>query len=138
MFLNYKGIEIDNSTFKLELSIPQNFSSYRELDMDIQRAQLFGSLEAVPYLSQQFKLKKYLGLNEEEMKDNEFYWKMENKYNTETDKEVGLRNVGIRPGPSAPLDIDAPVEDIPSPMDDTLTPDVSGMEPGADIPDGTL
>ena len=64
---------------------------------------------------------------------------MENgEYNTETDKEVGLRNVGVRPGPSAPLDIDAPVEDIPAPMDDTLTPDVSGMEPGADIPDGTL
>ena len=138
MYLNYKGVEIDNSMFRLELSIPQNFSSYRELDMDIQRAQLFASLEAIPYLSQQFKLKKYLGLDEEEMKQNEYYWKMENKYNTETDKEVGLRNVGVRPGPSAPLDIDAPVEDIPAPMDDTLTPDVSGMEPGADIPDGTL
>ena len=138
MYLNYKGVEIDNSMFRLELSIPQNFSSYRELDMDIQRAQLFASLEAIPYLSQQFKLKKYLGLDEEEMKQNEYYWKMENKYNTETDKEVGLRNVGVRPGPSAPLDIDTPVEDIPAPMDDTLTPDVSGMEPGADIPDGTL
>ena len=138
MYLNYKGVEIDNSMFRLELSIPQNFSSYRELDMDIQRAQLFASLEAIPYLSQQFKLKKYLGLDEEEMKQNVYYWKMENKYNTETDKEVGLRNVGVRPGPSAPLDIDTPVEDIPAPMDDTLTPDVSGMEPGADIPDGTL
>ena len=138
MFLNYKGVEIDNSMFRIELSTPQNFSSYRELDMDIQRAQLFASLEAIPYLSQQFKLKKYLGLDEEEMKENEFYWKMENKYNTETDKEVGLRNVGVRPGPSAPLDIDTPVEDIPAPMDDTLTPDVSGMEPGAEIPDGSL
>ncbi len=138
MFLNYKGVEIDNSMFRIELSTPQNFSSYRELDMDIQRAQLFASLEAIPYLSQQFKLKKYLGLDEEEMKENEFYWKMENKYNTDTDKEVGLRNVGVRPGPSAPLDIEAPVEDIPAPMDDTLTPDVSGMEPGAEIPDGSL
>jgi hypothetical protein len=138
MFLNYKGIEIDSSTFKLELSIPQNFSSYRDLDMDLQRAQLFGSLEAVPYLSQQFKLKKYLGLNQEEMKDNEHYWKMENKYNTDSDGEVGLRNVGVRPGPSAPLDIEAPVDDIPAPADDVLNPDVSGMEPGAELPDGTL
>jgi len=138
MFLNYKGIEIDSSTFKIELTTPQNFSSYRELDMDIQRAQLFGSLEAVPYLSQQFKLKKYLGLTQDEMKDNEHYWKMENKYNTDATSEVGLRNVGVRPGPSAPLDMEAPVDDIPAPADDVLDPDVSGMEPGSEIPDGTL
>jgi hypothetical protein len=138
MFLNYKGIEIDSSTFKLELTVPQNFSSYRDLDMDLQRAQLFGSLEAVPYLSQQFKLKKYLGLTQEEMKDNEHYWKMENKYSTDSSEDVGLRNVGVQPGPSAPLDIEAPVEDIPAPMDDVLNPDVSGIEPGAQIPDGSL
>jgi hypothetical protein len=138
MFLNYKGIEIDSSTFKLELTVPQNFSSYRDLDMDLQRAQLFGSLEAVPYLSQQFKLKKYLGLTQEEMKDNEYYWKMENKYSTESAQDVGLRNVGVRPGPSAPLDIDAQVDDIPAPEDDVLSPDISGIEPGAQIPDGSL
>jgi len=138
MFLNYKGIELDSSTFKLELTVPQNFSSYRDLDMNLQRAQLFGSLEAVPYLSQQFKLKKYLGLTQEEMKDNEHYWKMENKYNTDGAEDVGLRNVGVRPGPSAPLDIMAPVEDIPAPMDDVMSPDVSGMEPGSEIPDGNL
>lgn len=131
MFLNYKGIEIDNATFNLEFTKPQNFSSYRELDLDTQRATLFTSLEAVPYLSQQFKLKKYLGLTEEEMKDNEYYWKMENKYNTSDEQNINLRNVGVRPGPSADLDIDAPVEDMPMPEDDITTPDVDMMAPDA-------
>jgi len=130
MFLNYKGIEIDNSTFNLEFTKPQNFSSYRELDLDTQRAQLFTSLEAVPYLSQQFKLKKYLGLTEEEMNDNEHYWKMENQYTSDNSQQVGLRNVGVRPGPSADLDIDAPVEDLPMPEDDIQTPDVDVMGAG--------
>lgn len=131
MYLNYKGIEIDNSTFSVEFTDPQNFSSYRELDLDTQRAQLFTGLEAVPYLSQQFKLKKYLGLSEEEMRDNEHYWKQENKYNTSGagTEDVGLRNVGVRPGPSADLDIDAPIDDIPDPALDAETPDVDVMPP---------
>ena len=131
MYLNYKGIEIDNSTFNLDFSEPQNFSSYRELDLDTQRATLFTSLEAVPYLSQQFKLKKYLGLSEEEMKDNEQYWKQENKYNTNNAgvEELGLRNVGVRPGPSADLDLDTPVDDIPDPAEEVATPDVTQMSP---------
>jgi len=132
MFLNYKGIEIDNSTFNIEFTKPQNFSSYRELDMDTQRAQLFTSLEAVPYLSQQFKLKKYLGLNEEEMKDNEYYWKMENQVDTQDEQQVDLRNVGVRPGPSAPLDLDAPIDDLPMPEDEVETPDVDIANPGID------
>tara|TARA_B110000977_G_scaffold140123_1_gene177871 strand:+ start:2861 stop:4543 length:1683 start_codon:yes stop_codon:yes gene_type:complete len=132
MYLTYKGIELDNSTFSLEFTDPQNFSSYRELDLDTQRAQLFTGLEAVPYLSQQFKLKKYLGLSEEEMKENEHYWKQENKYSTTNagTEDVGLRNVGVRPGPSADLDIDAPVDDIPDPALDVDTPDVDVMPAG--------
>ena len=131
MYLNYKGIELDNSTFSIEFTDPQNFSSYRELDLDTQRAQLFTSLEAVPYLSQQFKLKKYLGLSEEDMKDNEHYWKQENKYSTANagTEDVGLRNVGIRPGPSADLDIDTPIDDIPDPALDVETPDVTQLDP---------
>jgi hypothetical protein len=132
LFLSHRGIDIENSTFSLEFTPPNNFSSYRELDLDTQRATLFGSLEAVPYLSQQFKLKKYLGLTEEEMKDNELYWKQENKYNSDgpvpQEDNIGLRNVGIQSPPSSDFDLDAPVEDIPDPMA-VDTPDVQTMGP---------
>ena len=77
-------------------------------------------------------MKKYLGLSEEEMKENEHYWKQENKYSTTNagTEDVGLRNVGVRPGPSADLDIDAPVDDIPDPALDVDTPDVDVMPAG--------
>ena len=137
MYLAYKGVEMDNSTFHVEFAPPQNFSSYRDLDLNTQRATLFTSLEAVPYLSQQFKMQKYLGLTQEEMKENEEYWKEENKYNESEVSgnmgDVGLRNVGIRPGPSADLDLDAPVDDIPvEPTDDVTAPDVTPVGPGTD------
>ena len=137
-FLEWKGIEIDSHTFAIEFTKPQNFSSYRELDLDSQRAQLFGALEAVPYLSQQFKLKKYLGLTEDEMKDNEHYWKMENQYSSgsETPDNIGLRNVGVTPQSMPEVDIDTPIpdEEIPTPdmgtgempVDAAITPGTEG------------
>ena len=127
-FLDWKGIEIDNHTFSLEFTKPQNFSSYRELDLDSQRTQLFGALEAVPYLSQQFKLKKYLGLTEEEMKDNEYYWKMENAYTSgdAVPDNIGLRNVGVTPQNVADVDIDAEVPDEAIPDADLGAVDSTG------------
>ena len=125
-FLEWKGVNIEHSTFNVEFTKPQNFSSYRELDLDTQRAQLFGSLEAVPYLSQQFKLKKYLGLTEEEMKDNEYYWKMENQYTAgdATPENLGLRNVGVSPSATPDVDLDTPIpdEEIPDPALDIDSP----------------
>ena len=49
------------------------------------------------------------------MKDNEHYWKQENKYNTNNAgvQELGPRNVGVRLVPSADPDLDTPVDDIP-------------------------
>ena len=104
---------------------------------------MFSSLEAVPYLSQQFKLKKYLGLTEEEMKDNEHYWKQENKYNKDRNaaqsENIGLRNVGIQTPPSSDFDLEAPVEDIPEPGAEVDTPDVQTLGPegtGAELGTG--
>ena len=138
-YLVHRGIDIENSTFSLEFTPPNNFSSYRELDLDTQRATLFSSLEAVPYLSQQFKLKKYLGLTEEEMKANEEYWKQENKYNKGQNaaqgENIGLRNVGIQTPPSSDFDLDAPVEDIPEPGADVDSPDVQTLGPQGTGPD---
>ena len=73
------------------------------------------------------------------MKENEEYWKEENKYNESQVSgnvgDIGLRNVGIRPGPSADFDLDAPVDDIPledGGPDDVTAPDVTPIGPGTD------
>ena len=99
MFMRWRGINIDGQLFELQLNEPQNFAQHRQVEIDAARISAFGSLEQVPYFSKRFLMKRYLGLNEEEMQENEEMWMQEQG---ETDDaaaaEVGLRSVGISPG----------------------------------------
>ena len=73
------------------------------------------------------------------MKDNEMYWKQENKYNKgkneAASENIGLRNVGIQTPPSSDFDLEAPVEDIPEPGAEVDTPDVQTLGPQGVGPD---
>ena len=121
MFLKYRGIEMDNGDFYITLNKPMNFSSYRDLQLDTERANLFNTLSATPFLSNQFKLKKYLGLSEDEIKDNEQLWRSENGYEKFIDdkRSLDLKNVGVRAepdvnvDPNADLDLGIPPEGAP-------------------------
>lgn len=77
-YLYNKGINIDNNLFDVRFNPPQNFASYRQSEMDTARAQTFGSLVQVPFLSKRFALKRFLGLTAEEVAENESLWKEEN------------------------------------------------------------
>jgi hypothetical protein len=85
-----------------------NFSSYRDLQLDAERATLFGQVQGIPYLSNQFKLKKYLGLTDDEMKENEALWRAENAYEkfVDNDQQIGLKNIGIRAEPESMVNTD--------------------------------
>ena len=117
MFLKYKGIDIDNSTFRMLFNKPMNFSSYRELQLNTERAQMFNQVANLPYMSKRFALQKYMGLSDNEMKQNEEQWREENDYQKYQDNEkaAALKNIGIRPEPNAAVDLDA-------------EPDLSGLE----------
>lgn len=78
MFLKNKGVELDSSTFKLSFLPPQSFSEYREIEVNNARAAVFSQLAEVTYLSRRFTLKKYLGLTDEEIVENEQMWQEEN------------------------------------------------------------
>jgi len=140
MFVKHRGIEIDNADFELNFNPPMNFSSYRDLQLDTERATLYNSVAAVPFLANQFKMKKYLGLTEQEIKENEELWRQENKYEKYADDKTpaDLRNIGIRPEPDALVNPDAeiPVDQLPleDPLADPLNTDV-GTVPQA--PAGT-
>jgi hypothetical protein len=126
LFLKYKGIDIDNSGFRLQFNKPMNFSSYRELQLNTERAQMFNQVAQLPYMSKRFALQKYMGLSDTEMKQNEELWREENDYEKYQDNEkaAALKNIGIRPEPDAAVD----------PM---AEPDLSGLEmpeePAAEI-----
>ena len=77
VFMKHRGINIDSSDFDLDFLEPQNFSDYREIEVNGARAAVFAQLSEIPYISHRFKLKKFLGLNDDEILENEQLWREE-------------------------------------------------------------
>ena len=126
------GINIDNSIFELKFNPPQNFAAYRQSELDTTRAATFATLQEIPHLSKRFALKRYLGLTEEEIKENEKLWREENGKNLKPtiDASGQMRSVGITPGgmeaevggQDAEADMEAPPETGEQPAE-AATPD---------------
>lgn len=111
MFLKYRGVDIDNGNFWIEFNKPMNFSTYKEIQLESEKAGLYSQVSGIPYLSERFKLKKYLGLTDDEIKENEKLWKEEKDSpsveETDGDNQPGLSNMGMRPDDDQDLDLDA-------------------------------
>jgi len=123
LFLRWRGINIDGQLFDLKLNEPQNFAQHRQVEVDAARINTFGQLEQVAYFSKRFLMKRYLGLTEEEMRENEEMWLQEQGEKPEGDgPDVGLRSVGITPGGIA-----GDLETM-----DQLDTAQAGAEPGAE------
>ena len=76
-----------------------NFASYRQTELDNVRITAFGQLEPLPYLSKRFLLKRYLGLSESEIAENEESWREERATpELQTTQGQDMRSVGITPG----------------------------------------
>jgi hypothetical protein len=99
MFLKWRGFNIDSGLFSIGFNPPQNFASYRQSELDNTRIQAFQGLEPLPYMSKRFLLERFLGLTEDEIKQNEEMWR-EERDNPEMQPATGqdLRAVGISPG----------------------------------------
>ena len=126
MFCKHRGLDVSSSLFDLQFTEPQSFSQYRTIEIDAQRANLYSSIEGVPYLSKRFLLERYLGLTEEEMLYNEQLWKEENQDgNTLPNNATGdLSTLGVRAGDVdsfQPTDVDA--ENAPDDADVDATAD---------------
>ena len=98
MFLRWRGFNIDAGLFTIKLCEPQNFASYRQAELDTSRIASFMQLEQVAYMSKRFMLKRYLGLSEEEIVENETMWKEErDEPELTTTQGQDLRSIGITP-----------------------------------------
>ena len=99
MYLHNKGINIDSNVFDVKFNPPQNFASYRQAEMDTARVNTFGAMVAVPFVSKRFAMKRFLGLTQEEIAENESMWKEENiDEDTELSANAELRSAGITAG----------------------------------------
>jgi len=139
LFLKNRGIEIPAGMYDLQFGEPQSFSQYRDIELDAARAGLFGQLEGVPYLSRRFALKKYLGLTEDEITENEAMWREENRDDSapEQDAKGEMDALGLRAGDIdnfEPTEVDDEFGDDAAAMDDQAAQDfdspISGAEGG--------
>jgi hypothetical protein len=99
LFLKFRGFNIDSSLFDLQFNDPQNFAAYREVELNTQRITAFNAVVANEFLSKRFMMKKYLGLTEIEMEENDRMWR-EERGEPDVDLTSGndLRNVGVTTG----------------------------------------
>ena len=100
LWLNSQGINIDNGLFELKFNAPQNFAAYRQSELDTARAATFTQVIAIPQLSKRFAMKRFLGMSEEEIKENEKLWREENGtvLKSDPDAQSQLRSVGVSAG----------------------------------------
>lgn len=127
LFMRFRGINIDSSVFDLRFNEPQNFSKYRQVDLDTARIGSFTQLEAFPYMSKRFIMERYLGLSEEEMQKNEEMWAEEHA-ETELSKpeDPNLRAVGVSSG-----GLGADIENVTPMPEEGMEGTEAGAEAGA-------
>ena len=144
-YLLEKGVNIDTAMFDLKMQPPQNFASYRQSELDNARVPTYTQMSAIPYISNRFALKRFLGMTEEELAENERLWKEENDEQLTpipTDAAGEMRTAGISgAGIGADMggmedeDLEAdvpPVDGGAAPPPDTAT----GGAPGGGAPGG--
>ena len=97
MYMYSRGMNIDANLFELSFNPPMNFASARQAGLDSERINTFNTIQAVPYMSKRFALKRFLGLNEDEMAENERLWGEEQGKGqpTHTDAAGELRSAGL-------------------------------------------
>jgi hypothetical protein len=122
LYLNDRGVNIDSSLFEVQFQAPQNFATYRQAELDGQRVPQFQTMSQIPFMSKRFAMKRFLGMSDEEMAENERMWAEENGKGKAipTDSSGELRGAGI-----SSAGIESDLSDL---SDDTAPPEVGGTD----------
>ena len=128
-YLIEKGINIDISMFDLMFQPPQNFASYRQSELDNQRIGTFAQIQAIPFISNRYALKRFLGMSESEIAENERLWKEENDelIVPPTDAAGEMRGAGIS-GAGIEGDLGAGVDEAETGEEPTVGGEGEGPE----------
>ena len=100
MYMHGKGMNIDTNIFELNFNPPLNFASSKQASIDAERINTFNTIQAVPFISKRFAAKRFLGLTDEEVAENERMWAEENGKGQpdHTDAAGELRSAGLSAG----------------------------------------
>jgi hypothetical protein len=134
MWLYDQGINIDSSLFELKFNAPQNFAAYRQAELDTTRASIFAQVQEIPHLSKRFAMKRFLGLTEEEIKENEKMWREENGIAANSqnlDAASQMRGAGVTP---AAMGADLSGQDAEAPDDMAAAAEAGDAAGGEEAP----
>jgi hypothetical protein len=141
-FMQSKGMNIDPNIFELQFNPPMNFASSRQATIDAERINTFNTIQAVPFVSKRFALKRFLGLTDEEVAENERLWSDENGKGQPTDtdaagelRSAGLSAAGIEGDMGAAADMEAP-EDVASAAEGGAAPGGAPVPGASPAPTG--
>ena len=129
MYMYSRGVNIDANLFELRFNPPMNFASSRQASIDAERISTFTNIQSIPFMSKRFALKRFLGLTDDEMANNERMWGEEQGKGqpTYTDAAGELRSAGLSAaGIEGDLGMAADMS-APSDMDLDMS---GGAEPG--------
>lgn len=116
LFLKHHDNDIDSTLYNIKLATPINFTKYRQAELDASLLQVFGQVQDIPFISKRFAMKRYLGMSEDEILDNERMWKEENSNtlpsaeNNSKSSGLGLDSVGINPTTDIGSDFEEPAD----------------------------
>jgi len=129
-FMYHKGMNIDPGLFEVKFNPPMNFASSRQAGLDTERINTFNTIQAVPFMSKRFALKRFLGLTDDEVAENERLWAEEAGKGspTHTDAAGELRSAGLSAG-GMEGDLGA-AADMSPPEDLAGEPEGEGSLPG--------
>jgi hypothetical protein len=138
-FLRESGVEVEASLFDLEFNEPQNFTKYRQIELDSAQVAVYSQVADNRRLSERWKMKRFLNMTDDDLLENERMWAEENpakmKKGTgstpaETEGGGDLSSVGVRPLP--PMDDLGGLGDIPPEGEDPM----AGAPAGGPAPAG--
>ncbi|MBS50030.1 MAG: hypothetical protein CMN60_20515 [Sphingobium sp.] len=98
MYCKHSGIRVDTGTFDIQFCEPQNFSNYREVEMNMQFASAYAQMSDYEHISKRFAMKKYLGWDDNDILENERLWKQENGIKDEAGEEIARTTVAREAG----------------------------------------
>ncbi len=143
-FADANGVNIDESTYELAFFPPQNFTKYRQIELDMQQTQVYNSISGEKLLSKRFKLERYLGLTEAEIIRNQEMWAEENakKFKeatgstpAEQNNDADLGTMGFSGGDDFGMDSGMGEPDMDMDMDmDADMGDAGGEAPAPEAP----
>jgi len=78
LFCKQRGINIHANLFQLTLNEPQNFSKYRQTEVDGAVLSVYSQVADIKHISKSYGLIKYAGWTMEDVLENEKWWAIEN------------------------------------------------------------